>query len=245
MTTTTPNTPLSRDETLRVVVEQLKQYCTPQSLHAPVRRIAHPPLRAIGLALMDGADTLTGHALSGGYTNYSYKIHLKNSPEVAVFAKVALDHALWASQELHYSLDRLSTEFELQERFSRELPGTVAQPYLLITENLPGNMSIMITEWSENTNTMLGRQFLDDSILQNASVLPKLAQTIARINLSSFESSLNQEWVQSFQPLAQGFDGMLLGLLEKENEDDAAIPRAYRQSPGRVVGRTAPTRPGL
>ena len=33
--------------------------------------------------------------ISGGKTNYSYKLYLKNNPSKAVFAKIAFDYALW------------------------------------------------------------------------------------------------------------------------------------------------------
>ena len=55
-------------------------------------------------------------------------------------------------------------------------------------------MRVMITEWSDRTNTMLGKQFLDSSILQNADVLPKLAQTIARM-AEDYRRELSIEWL--------------------------------------------------
>ena len=33
--------------------------------------------------------------ISGGKTNYSYKLYLNNNPSKAVFAKIAFDYALW------------------------------------------------------------------------------------------------------------------------------------------------------
>jgi hypothetical protein len=50
-------------------------------------------LRAIASALGQG-DTLQASLLSGGVTNYSYKVYLRENPELALFAKFAFKYAL-------------------------------------------------------------------------------------------------------------------------------------------------------
>lgn len=52
-----------------------------------------PILQQINKAIGEGG-TLEAIVLSGGYTNYSYKVYVKEQPELCVFAKLSFEYAL-------------------------------------------------------------------------------------------------------------------------------------------------------
>ena len=49
--------------------------------------------------------------LSGGYTNYSYKIFVPGKPDLVVFAKLSFEYALWnPDKNAHYDLQQTVCE---------------------------------------------------------------------------------------------------------------------------------------
>ena len=117
-------------EKLKLLLKKLEVYCNDES--------EHNDLRKLGNAIQNG-EKLTGTILSGGYTNYSYKIHLDcddgndngndrggknasngNKKELAVFAKIAFPYALWSpDKSVPYDLNRVTIEFELTKQFPK------------------------------------------------------------------------------------------------------------------------------
>ena len=57
------------------------------------RTSEHEILQQIKIAIGEGS-TLEAVVLSGGYTNYSYKIDVKEQPKLCVFAKLSFEYAL-------------------------------------------------------------------------------------------------------------------------------------------------------
>ena len=53
----------------------------------------HEILQQINTALNNGS-RLEAVVLSGGYTNYSYKVYVKEQPKLCVFAKLSFEYAL-------------------------------------------------------------------------------------------------------------------------------------------------------
>lgn len=43
----------------------------------------------------EGSTKLKGTILSGGITNYSYKVYADKHPDICVFAKLSFEFALW------------------------------------------------------------------------------------------------------------------------------------------------------
>ena len=57
---------------------------------------SHPTLEKINNAIgSPESGKLDAVVLSGGYTNYSYKVFVENQPELCVFAKLCFEFALW------------------------------------------------------------------------------------------------------------------------------------------------------
>jgi thiamine kinase-like enzyme len=137
-------------------------------------------LAALGAALKRG-DSMNCKVLSGGKTNYSYQVHLKQDPSKKVFAKLAFDYALWnPDRTVHYDLNRTVNEFhlmkELAEMMGNDAP--VAQPYHLV--HLDEHTMLLVTEWAPG-DEQWANQFIDGHV--DKRLLPKLAKALATLNL--------------------------------------------------------------
>ena len=49
----------------------------------------------------EGSTTLEATILSGGITNYSYKVYADKHPDICVFAKLSFEFALWNPDTHH------------------------------------------------------------------------------------------------------------------------------------------------
>lgn len=234
---------------MEIVIDILQEYCVENSKHENLRRIAH-------VLNNDPNGKLTGRVLAGGFTNYTYKIYPdiddKNktnsndcnddnddSGTPAVFAKLAFSHALWCpDKSQNFDLERQQTEFDMMERFVREMGGPgvapVPSPYLLIDstnrtasadDNDDGHQvksSLLVTEWAKG-DEQWGNQFIDGQIDQR--VLKKAADTFAAIHTADYDVSLNHNAISSLQESSgKLFQALFLQCLDpstmKENSNN-------------------------
>jgi hypothetical protein len=184
-----------QEEKLLLVIEKIKDHCHVDSQHEDLRKVAH--------ALKAGHN-LRGKILSGGYTNYSYKIFLDKGSDVALFAKVAFAHALW-SQDKPFDLNRQTYEFNLMKEFSDKMGGPgkapVATPYLLI--DVSTEIRILVAQWAP-ADEQWGNQFIEGEV--DRRVLSRAAETLATINLSEFDPNLNKGMKDDYQKLVGAFE---------------------------------------
>jgi len=236
------NKAIDPEEKLKLLIEHLKGYCNDES--------EYDDLRKIGNAIQNGAK-LTGTILCGGYTNYSYKIHLTcddnendYDKSLAVFAKIAFPYALWSPDtSTNYDLGRVTAEFELMNRFSEELTITrdsdditespIPKPYVLIDIPAPKdgaspNMKIFVAEWVAPTDEQWGNQFIEGDI--DERVIDQCARTLAMINLADCDGDINQGFQDTFTTISRGFDALYFGVIDRD--DDIAV--AYARD---VLGR--------
>lgn len=123
-----------------LVKETLAVHCTAES---PFEEI-----RAIALALARGEEVRLSN-LSGGYTNYTYKIAVgeEGDGETKVFAKLCFPRAFWnPDPDYVYDTNRIVNEKIMLESFANLAPGCAAKPYMLI--DLEDDMKILITGWA-------------------------------------------------------------------------------------------------
>jgi Phosphotransferase enzyme family len=232
---------VDQEEKLQLVLQYLEPLCNEGSEH-PVMRKMGRALRSRGDDNDHPADRLGGTILSGGYTNYSYKIHLEGDPDTAVFAKVAFPHALWSSdQSLHFDLDRQTAEFHLMRRFATELAvpeeaggsinndgedddaattvtntSPVPMPYELI--DVPShNVRIIVAEWVAPTDEQWGNQFIEGDV--DRRVVTRCAEALARINLADCDHGVNEGFVRSMGAISGGFDQVYLDILDRDRVD--------------------------
>ena len=66
---------------------------------------------AISTSNNDDGSKLEATILSGGYTNYSYKVYVDKHPNLCIFAKLCFEYALWnPDKSAHYDLQRTINE---------------------------------------------------------------------------------------------------------------------------------------
>lgn len=89
--------------------------------------------------------------LSGGYTNYSYKVYVDKHPELCIFAKICFEYALWnPDRTAHYDLKRTENEFEIMQSISAKTPDCVVTPLACWDVKHDGQkMKVLVTEWSK------------------------------------------------------------------------------------------------
>jgi hypothetical protein len=117
-------------------------------------------LRRIGQALLEG-DKLQLDVLSGGYTNYSYRVFLQKTPNIQLYAKLSFSRALWnPDPTIRYDLSRTTNEYKMMKLFHKINPDAVAVPYLLLDVQ---DMKLLVTQWSD-ADEQWANQFIDGSI---------------------------------------------------------------------------------
>lgn len=163
--------------------------------------------RSIHHALKHG-DCLCANRLTGGLTNYSYKVYLKKSPEISLFAKISLPRALWdTSKESHYDVDRTRKEFSMMELFARLAPGHVPTPY--VCQPLDEKM-ILLTQYCKN-DEQLSQQLIKG--VTDFRVWKGLAKSIAQLHCIDFDPEFNAgirtTMLPTFKTLGNKLESML------------------------------------
>jgi len=152
---------------------------------------SHNILQKINEAIGAGGK-LEATVLSGGYTNYSYKVYVDNDdPELQVFAKLSFEYALWnPDKSAHYDLKRTENEYEIMKTISSKSPGSVVEPLALLDlKHEDQNMKLLVTEWSK-ADEQFCNQFIDGSV--DPRIAQKLADTLASLHtIQDFDPDFN------------------------------------------------------
>lgn len=108
---------------------------------------------------------LVATILSGGYTNYSYKVFIDKHPEICLFAKLAFEFALWnPDKSAHYDLQRTENEWQIMKIFSKLKPEYMATPIGCWDLEQDGlKMKLIVTEWS-TADEQFSNQFIDGTV---------------------------------------------------------------------------------
>jgi thiamine kinase-like enzyme len=130
--------------------------------------------------------------LSGGYTNYSYKVFVPGEPGLAVFAKLSFEYALWnPDKSSHYDLQRTVCEYEIMNLMAEKVGGSVVAPLACIDIEEEGQkMKVLVTEWSK-ADEQFCNQFIDGAV--DSRIAPKLASTLATLHTMDFEPNFNEQ----------------------------------------------------
>ena len=130
--------------------------------------------------------------LSGGYTNYSYKVYVDKHPNICIFAKLCFEYALWnPDKSAHYDLQRTVNEYEIMLASHKKTPNSVVLPLAVLdTKQNDQNMKVLITEWSA-ADEQFCNQFIDGSV--DSRIAPQLANTLAELHLiTDFDPNFNE-----------------------------------------------------
>lgn len=130
--------------------------------------------------------------LSGGYTNYSYKLFVPGQPDLVVFAKLSFEFALWnPDKNAHYDLQRTVNEYEIMSTMAEKTPDCVVAPLACFDiEDEGQKMKLLVTEWSK-ADEQLCNQFIDGAV--DARIAPKLASTLATLHTMDFDPDFNEQ----------------------------------------------------
>ena len=156
-----------------LLIETITKECTTSS---------HTTLQQIHSALSKG-HKLEATVLSGGYTNYSYKVYVtEHEPELCVFAKLSFEFALWnPDKSAHYDLQRTVNEYEIMVSTSAKTPDSIVSPLALLDiKHDNQNMKCLVTEWSK-ADEQFCNQFIDGQV--DPRIAPKLAKTLAELHI--------------------------------------------------------------
>lgn len=179
--------------------------------------------RRIQRSLRDG-DTLRAEPLTGGLTNYSYKIYLENCPDEILFAKLSFPYALWnPDRSAHYDVQRTRNEFEMMKVFAELAPNSAPFPYLCEPME---DMMVLVTEWCENDEQLasqVSKGHLDPRICAG------LARSIASLHCADFDPDFNTGIRKT---MVSTFDTMQQKLESMHNSTDSSRATAMVQQMG-------------
>ena len=187
-------------------------------------------LRSIGEALQQGK-TLTASIITGGKTNYSYKVFVKEEPHLAVYSKISFSFALWnPDRSVEYDTERTVNEFAMMEYFADlmkdedQLP--VARPLFLVDVTLPDGAlaKLVATEWA-SVDEQWGTQFQDGHA--DPRVVTKVARALAKLNLQPItDTNFNDNvrpTVKTLIGVMKGTFAELLDTVEARRDGDYAM----------------------
>ena len=159
----------------------------------------HEDIQTIAKALQSNKYKLSIENLSGGYTNYTYKVYLTNidnnddsgdALDTALFVKLCFPRAFWNPDPNYvYDVQRIVNEHDMMVKFAQLVPGCVATPYLLLDID---NMKLLVTQWSLAADEQMSNQFIDG--VADLRIATKLANAIATLHCKyDMEEEFNTE----------------------------------------------------
>jgi len=160
-----------------LVTATLTEKCASSSTTVPIFQKIHHAIKA-----NDGSE-IKATVLSGGVTNYSYKISVTNHPNLNLFAKLSFEYMAWnpdRSPDAVFDLKRTSNEYDIMKLVSKIKPECVVAPLALYDIEHEGQrMKLLVTEWA-TTDEQIANQFIEGSV--DIRVASKLADALAAIH---------------------------------------------------------------
>ena len=135
--------------------------------------------------------------LSGGLTNYSFKVTLKDAPSDSpcrpVFAKLSFPYALWnPDPDQPYDLARTENEAKMMRRFASISPGCVAETFACIsieaTDEEPA-MKLLVTEWCA-ADEQFANQWIDGNV--DTRTVKPFAKAVAALQAQEVDPYFNE-----------------------------------------------------
>jgi len=195
----------------KVVIEIITEHCNDSS--------QFEDLKLIGEALQAG-DKLDINILTGGLTNFSYRISLEQRPEIQLYAKLCFARALWnPDPDAHYDLIRTVNEFKMMGTFNSIDPGSVAIPYLCLDVD---DMKLLVTQWSP-ADEQWANQFIDGTV--DVRVIPKFASALAKLHCMEFDPDFNIGVRETQLDFFPGMAKSLRDLFDPETDGNNRVSR--------------------
>ena len=127
---------------------------------------------------IDGSK-LEATILSGGITNYSYKVQVDKQPDLVVFAKLSFEYALF-NPGAHHDLARTQNEYNAMKMVYDKTPDCVVTPLACWDLEYDGQKAkLLVTAWSL-ASEQFGIQFHEGMV--DPRIAPQLAETMATLH---------------------------------------------------------------
>jgi hypothetical protein len=113
------------------------------------------------IASSDGSEEMIkATILSGGVTNYSYKIYVTNHPNLCLFAKLCFEYMSWnPDRSAIFDLQHSTNEYNMKKIVSKIKPDCVVAPLALWDIEHDGQrMKLLVTEWAASTDEQIANQ---------------------------------------------------------------------------------------
>mmetsp|Transcript_6470 Transcript_6470/g.13497 ORF Transcript_6470/g.13497 Transcript_6470/m.13497 type:complete len:538 (-) Transcript_6470:1535-3148(-) len=193
-----------------------------------------PQLQRMGEALQAG-DELACSIVSGGLTNFSYKVFLKKNPQTRLYAKLAFSRALWNPNPDHtFALQRTDNEYKMMTKFAKlmmdddevedshknmnrlangQRPTAVATPYFIVDLH-EADAKLFVTEWA-SCDEQFANQYIDGHV--DVRVVHQVAKALAKLNSQIVEPDWNNHVRESLGRLRPTSTGLLKNLMSQVN----------------------------
>lgn len=132
------------------VVETVLKRCTSDSETEVLRKI---------WSAVQSGDELEALALTGGYTNYGYKVFLRQSPSTSVFAKVSYPSPLF-NPSLSWPHERTDNEYAILKLCSSFTGSNTPKPLFCVDVD---EAKILVLEWAAEDD-LFWRQMVDGDV---------------------------------------------------------------------------------
>ena len=138
--------------------------------------------------LVSPENKLSHEVLSGGLTNYAYRvfvdIHSETaSPSPSLFVKLALPYALWSTSKCNYPTSRLQNELDALQTFANIVSeGIVIVP--LGCFDLSEERKVLVTPFSTHYSEQYANQFINFGATSSLDPIPlyQVARALATFN---------------------------------------------------------------
>lgn len=200
-------------------------------------------LEQINYAINDFGATgkLKATVLSGGMTNYSYRVYLDNDPDLCVFAKLSFESASWnPDPNAHFDLARTQNEYNVMKQFSEVEPENVVSPVACWDVEQDGKkMKLLEVEWSK-AEEQLSNQFIEGSV--DSRIAPKLAHALASLHTMQFDPNFNDEIMPFRESMLEGIKSILTEMAsntEPKNRTETYCSMLGKDVVNRIIDITA------
>lgn len=213
--------------------KQMKTTLVINTIQKKCEESNHLILQQINYAINDFGATskLNALVLTGGFTNYSYKIFVDNHLDLCVFAKLMFDSAPWnPDKNARFDLARTQNEYNIMKEFSEvDSDSCVANPLACWNVEQDGEkMKLLVTEWSEGTE-QFANQFIDGCV--DPRIAPKLSSTLMKLHTMKFDPNFNKE----VQPYIKSMNQVRRRILIEMASNDT--PKDRTESYCRMLGK--------
>ena len=171
--------------------ELAKKNLVVKTISANAASSPHEILQKINTVINESNDgsKLVATILSGGITNYAYKVCVDKHPNLVVFVKLSFEYALFNPGAKH-DIARTENEFKVMKMVCDKAPNSLVTPLACWDIEYDGQKAkLLVTEWSQ-ADEQFGIQFHEGAV--DSRIAPQLAKTLVTLHtMENVDSEFN------------------------------------------------------